>query len=71
MNILKRKKSSTIYNYTVPDLWNCWNYSGKDLIRTYWGELIVDPYNFYYEVINSYILPKKKKIMIIQNQFII
>ncbi|MDF2699177.1 MAG: alpha-amylase [Haloplasmataceae bacterium] len=60
MNVLKNKNNKNVFNYTVPDLWNVWNYNGDEMIRTNWGELIVNPFNFYYEVINSFILPKKE-----------
>ncbi|QVK17619.1 alpha-amylase [Mycoplasmatota bacterium] len=59
MNRLKEKRTSPILDYTIPDLWNVWNYSGKEMVRSDSGELTVNPYNFYYEVINSYIIPKK------------
>ena len=35
-------------------------YQGEEMVRTSWGELIVNPYHFYSEVIESYILPKAK-----------
>ena len=57
--ILKEKIQTELnYNYVVPDLWNSWGYTGKEAIHTDWGELIVNPYNFYYDIIHSYILPK-------------
>ena len=60
--ILKNKIQTELnYNYVVPDLWNAWGYNGKEAISTDWGELIVNPYNFYHDVINSYILPKADK----------
>jgi len=52
--------NNKIFNYTVPDLWNTWGYDESKMIKTPWGELIVNPYQFYYEVINQYILPKAK-----------
>ncbi|QVK18115.1 alpha-amylase [Mycoplasmatota bacterium] len=62
LNILKPKiKTKQVYNYTVPDLWNAWDYDEKKITKTPWGELIVNPYHFYHEVIKSYILPKAKK----------
>jgi len=59
MNVLKKYNNHKPYNYTVPDLWNVWNYQGEEMIKTSSGELIVNPYNFYYEVIRSYILPQR------------
>ena len=38
----------------------CLGYQGEEMVRTSWGELIVNPYHFYSEVIESYILPKAK-----------
>ncbi len=61
MNRLKNRRTSTIFNYTVPDLWNVWNYNGEEMLRSDCGELTVNPHNFYFEVINSYILPKMNK----------
>ncbi len=46
------------YNYVIPDLWNAWGYQGEEMVRTSWGELIVNPYHFYSQVIESFILPK-------------
>lgn len=46
------------YNYVIPDLWNAWGYQGEEMVRTNWGELIVNPYHFYSQVIESFILPK-------------
>ena len=57
----KHDQKNDVYNYVVPDLWNAWNYQGEEMVRTSWGELIVNPYNFYSEVIESYILPKAKE----------
>ncbi len=62
MKILKsNNKKHQIYNYTVPDLWNLWHYNSKETINTPWGEYIVNPYQFYYQFIKSYILPKTKE----------
>ncbi|MGM9988438.1 MAG: alpha-amylase family glycosyl hydrolase [Bacillaceae bacterium] len=64
LEILQKRAKATeheIFNYTVPDLWNCFNYSGKEKQQTRWGEMIVNPFHFYAEVINSYILPNAKK----------
>ncbi len=59
-NILVSKIPSGNINYTVPDLWNAWNYSGEETHRLLSHELLVNPYRFYSEVISSYILPKAK-----------
>ena len=47
-----------IFNYTVPDLWNCFDYQGKDLRKTPWGELVVNPYNFYRSAIQDFVQPR-------------
>ena len=61
LKILKAKQGKIIYNYTVPDLWNCFGYDPKKLIKTSTNELIVDPFDFYGSVIEDYILPKSTK----------
>jgi len=45
-------------NYVVPDLWNAWDYAGEEMRRMPSGELLVNPYRFYSQVISRYILPK-------------
>ena len=62
LEILKQQTNNlSVYNYVVPDLWNAWNYDGDEMVRTSWGEIMVNPYNFYSRVIESYILPKAKE----------
>ncbi|MGL4335736.1 MAG: alpha-amylase, partial [Turicibacter sp.] len=62
LNILKKKNNEKeVFNYVIPDLWNAWDYSGEEMVHTSWGELMVNPYNFYSSVIESYILPKADK----------
>ncbi len=61
VKILQDKKGKQVYNYTVPDLWNCFDYDSNKYIRTRNNELMVDPYDFYSSVIESFILPNKKK----------
>jgi len=50
--------SGLVFNYTVPDLWNCFDYGGAELRKTPWGELVVNPYQFYLSVIRDFIQPK-------------
>ena len=58
LNILNvNNDKNTAFNYVVPDLWNAWDYEGEEMVRTSWGELMVNPYSFYASVIDSYILP--------------
>ncbi|MTM67256.1 hypothetical protein GMA98_09315, partial [Turicibacter sanguinis] len=52
LDILKNQINNvSVYNYVVPDLWNAWNYDGDEVVRTSWGEIMVNPYNFYSRVI--------------------
>ncbi len=58
LSVLKDKNNQAqVFNYVVPDLWNAWDYEGDEMVRTSWGELMVNPFNFYASVIDSYILP--------------
>jgi len=55
--ILKKKaRGRKVYNYVVPDLWNCFDYQGKEQIKTPWGELIVNPFKFYSDLVSNYIM---------------
>lgn len=57
---LKVNKDTQIYNYTVPDLWNCFDYDIAKFTKTQTNELMVNPYDFFASVINDFILSKKK-----------
>jgi glycosidase len=59
LTVLENEKDTTTYNYTVPDLWNCFDYDPQKMKRLSTNELLVDPYDFYASVIKDYILPKK------------
>jgi hypothetical protein len=61
LKVLKQEQGNQTFNYTVPDLWNCFDYNPDKIIRTNNNELMVDPYDFYASVIEDYILPNKKK----------
>ena len=61
LETLNKNKGTTIFNYTIPDLWNCFDYDKSKFIKTPTKELIVNPYDFYSSVIKDYILPKRKK----------
>lgn len=50
----EKASSKTIFNYTIPDLWNCFNFEATR--TTPWGELLVNPYSFYRSAIEDYIL---------------
>ncbi|MBN2605603.1 MAG: alpha-amylase [Bacilli bacterium] len=60
LHVLKSKQGNQIFNYTVPDLWNCFDYDPTKFIKTNTNELLVDPFDFYQSVIKDYILPNKK-----------
>lgn len=60
LKILQENKGDTVYNYTVPDLWNCFDYDPNKFIKTSSNELMVNPFDFYSSVIKDYILPNKK-----------
>lgn len=55
-SLKKQEKAShkTIFNYTVPDLWNCFGFQADR--TTPWGELLVNPYSFYRSAIEDYVL---------------
>ncbi|MDY0024264.1 MAG: hypothetical protein RBR66_04980 [Candidatus Izemoplasmatales bacterium] len=59
-NILNRKIDQGKINYAVPDMWNAWDYQGEEMKKIPSNELLVNPYRFYSEVIDKYILPNKK-----------
>ena len=61
LKVLKKEIGNQTFNYTVPDLWNCFDYNPEKMIKTRGNELMVDPYDFYASVIEDYILPNKKK----------
>lgn len=60
LDILENTEDTRIFNYTVPDLWNCFNYDRAKYIKTPSNELMVNPYQFYASVIKDYILPNKE-----------
>lgn len=57
LNTLESKIGITTYNYTVPDLWNCFDYDPKKYKRLKSNELLVEPFDFYSSVIKDFILP--------------
>ena len=58
LKVLQEEQGNQVFNYTIPDLWNCFDYSEDKFIRTPSNELMVNPYEFYQSVIKDYILPK-------------
>jgi len=61
LKALEQHQDPMIYNYTIPDVWNCFDYNPEQFIATKDHELMVDPYQFYASVIRDYILPNKDK----------
>ncbi|HPJ24120.1 MAG TPA: alpha-amylase family glycosyl hydrolase, partial [Bacillota bacterium] len=57
--ILKSKVDKGFINYAIPDLWNAWNYQGPEMRKIPSQELLVNPYRFYSQLIEEYILPNK------------
>lgn len=57
MNYLNKKRTEVIEsNYAIPELWNCWGYQGSEVQKN-GKEYIVNPYNYYYHIINDLIIP--------------
>jgi len=54
--VLESKIPQGDVNYVVPDVWNAWDYAGKELRRLPSGELLVNPYRFYATVIRDRIM---------------
>jgi glycosidase len=59
-HVLKTLKPSHGFNYTVPDLWNCFDYPTDAMIKTKNHELMVNPYDFYSYIIDQVILKQAK-----------
>lgn len=59
--VLERQISKGQINYAVPDLWNAWNYQGPEVRKLPTSELLVNPYRFYFALIDDYLLPNKKQ----------
>ena len=59
--ILEKKISIGNINYTVPDIWNAWNYNGEEMRKLPSNELLVNPYRFYSSVISRVISPLREK----------
>lgn len=49
-----------IFNYTIPDLWDCFQYSGSEKQLVGNGEIMVNPYLFFHSLLQDYYLPKTK-----------
>lgn len=67
LHALENKQGTQIYNYTVPDLWNCFDYDPTKIIQLDTNELMVDPFDFYSSVIKDFILPHSKENMDYKN----
>ncbi len=60
VSAIGKQNDLNTYNYSIPDLWNVWGYEGNEVVTTKNGELIVNPYSYYSELI-KYILSFKDK----------
>jgi len=59
MKILKNRiPEGKNLDYYIPDLWNCFGYNSEETQCFENGELKVNPYKFYHDCIQQYILPK-------------
>ena len=59
MKILKKRiPEGENQDYYIPDLWNCFGYNSNETQSLENGELKVNPYKFYHDCIEQYILPK-------------
>lgn len=57
MQTLKKKISmGKNIQYSVPDLWDCFGYTGPEKISLKEGTIYVNPYQFYYSCIRDYIM---------------
>ncbi len=54
---IERRETDEIYNYSIPDIWNCHGYEGAERINTPMGETIVNPHKFFAHLIREAILP--------------
>ncbi|MGL5540220.1 MAG: alpha-amylase family glycosyl hydrolase [Erysipelotrichaceae bacterium] len=52
----QKQNKNTIYNYSIPDVWNTFGYEGEEMIVLRNGECIVNPYSFFTELIEGYLL---------------
>jgi len=62
--ILQRKIDEGQINYTIPDMWNAWNYQGVELRKIPSQELLVNPYRFYFSSIikNKYLTESTRQL---------
>ena len=58
--VLNDKIDQTIYNYTVPDLWNVFDYQGEECLSVPNHEIMVNPYRFFSTLINDVFLKNYK-----------
>lgn len=59
LEVLSNNEDTHVYNYTVPDIWNCFDYNPDKIIGLKNHELLIEPYDFYASVIRDFILPEK------------
>ena len=54
--ILTDRIDDTVYNYTIPDVWNTFNYQGEELLHVPNHEQMVHPYRFFSTLIKDVFL---------------
>ncbi len=57
----RRSVKNQAFNFTLPDTWNYFNYQGDELQYLPNGEIIVNPYNFYINLIEDHLLSNVNK----------
>lgn len=58
---LKHNDDNNTYNYVVPELWNIFEYQGEEVIKNPNGQIMVNPYKFYADIIENFILVNRNK----------
>jgi len=61
LTAIESRQTDDIYNYAVPEVWNCFGYAGEERRDTPLGENIVNPHKFFIHLLGSYLLPRAEK----------
>lgn len=61
LSAIESKQTNDIYNYAIPEVWNCFGYAGSEMVTTPAGEIVINPYKFYAFLLKSYILPRAQR----------
>ncbi|MGL5977469.1 MAG: alpha-amylase [Erysipelotrichaceae bacterium] len=54
---------NTVFNYSIPDVWDTFGYQGEEKRQLANGETIVNPYSFFEQLISEYFLIQANKKM--------